>query len=178
MNLAAFFDARTRDNSLVAFTADDGVTVTGHIVRGDENVPASWVRDAFGNLFSQQGRAYDVQRRYPLPEIQSLARVVDVPFVVSATRNARVSYPILLPSKLLLIGTDVATVALIVDGVEVSRVSNKMILGVGLSINDERQPEHILSGFVRAGQTVLIATIEASANAAAPSVGTPQEVLE
>lgn len=114
----------------------------------------------------------------PLPYTYTSHRVFDTDFVVSPDRNARVMYSISLPTKLLVIGNDECTVALLVNGVEVSRVTNYMALGVGLSINDTRIPIKTLTASVLAGQTVRISIIAQSATASAPTFADQQETLE
>lgn len=106
-----------------------------------------------------------------------VGRALDVEFVVSYTRAALVVYTVRVPTKLLALGSDVATVVLLVNGVCAAQARNLASLGVGLSINDERDHDKVLSAVVPAGATVLLATLEVSANAAAPSLVAQQEVL-
>lgn len=106
-----------------------------------------------------------------------VTRSLDLDFIIHAVREVEVRYAVLLPAKLLALGTDEATVALKIDGVEVHRVSNKMSLGVGLSINDQRDHIHMLTARIPAGSTVQLTTISASATAAAPSFHSGQETL-
>lgn len=181
-SLKDFYDAKTRGGYDWGYSADEEVSVTGYVIVNNEQIPVTWLRNFSDNqnLFSQHGRAYDVHRRYVVEtpmETQSIERLMDTPFMVHPTRNAYVTYAIMLPVHLLLLGTDTATVSLLVDDVVVASVTNSISILAGLSIDTETDSVKPLSAVVAAGQTVLIRTDAASSTAPAPSINDQNEIL-
>ena len=181
-SLKDFYDAKTRGGYDWGYSADEEFTVTGYVVVNNAQIPVTWLRDFNDNqnLFSQHGRAYDVHRRYVVEtpmETQSIERLMDTPFIVHPTRNAYVTYSMSLPVHLLLLGTDTATVTLLVDDVPVASVTNSISILAGLFVDNEADSVKPLSGVVAAGQTVTIRTDVVSNTAPAPSILDQNEVL-
>lgn len=176
--LKDFYDARTSAGYTWGYSSDVNGTVAGE----SDGIAVSWIRDASGNLFSQNGRAFDIQRRYPLPVEVATTRALDSDFVVSAERNARVSYTIETTTAATGAGDNdsEALVELVIDGVVRHSARNRIVatltailglLGLSLTSNVQRW---VLSGYVSAGQTVRLVT-SGTGTAALLSV---QEVLQ
>lgn len=156
--------------------------ITGEVYKPDGWRVVTWtVWPLDGSLFCAENRGNNIaclDSQVGLM-VTTPARALDsAPFVVHATRNARVTYSFSLVTQLLAVGTDEATVAVLIDGVEVDRLTNKVSLGVGLSINDQRTQIKSFTHTVLAGQTVQLVTLASSSSAPAPSINTQREVIE
>lgn len=170
MNLKDEYELWTIAGMSWGYATDINGIITGFVRDGGVEYPVTWIRDFRGNLSSQCGRCHDIRRRRMQEIYLTIPREFNVPFIPHEQFPVKLSYSILLPAKLILLGADECTVALLINDQERARVSNKMILGVGLAVNDERDPVKTLAGTAPAGATVEIRVLSQSTTAEPPRI--------